>query len=290
MGRPNVGKSSLLNVLIGHKIAIVSNKPQTTRTKITGILTEGDTQLVFIDTPGLHKPKTALGQYMVRKISDSVSGVDGAILMVEAHEPGAEELDLINRFKTLKIPAVLVINKIDTLKHKSELAEVISRYSVLFAFKTVVPASVKNGEGVDIILNAIKEFCVAGPHFFDDDDVTDQPEKVIVSEIIREKILRLTDKEIPHGIAVAIEKMSERTGQSGAVTDIEAIIYCEKESHKGILIGKNGEMLKKIGSRARQDLEVFFDIKINLQLWIKVKEDWRNRQGLLYSLGFDDRE
>lgn len=290
VGRPNVGKSSLLNEMIGQKVAIVSSKPQTTRTRIMGILTKEETQLVFIDTPGLHKPRTRLGDYMVKSVRESVSGVDAALLVVEAgHEITVAEKELIEKFKSMGLPAVLAINKIDLLSDKSVMIKQITELSNAYSFEAVVPVSALNGSGVEDLLKELMALSQPGGHFFESDALTDQPERVLASEIIREKLLRLLDKEIPHGIAVAVERMHERDDQSG-ITDIDATIYCEKSSHKGIVIGKGGAMLKKVGSYAREDMERFFDCKINLQLWVKVKEDWRNRDGVLRNFGFSDKD
>lgn len=287
VGRPNVGKSSLLNQMLGQKIAIVSSKPQTTRTRIMGVLTEEETQLVFIDTPGMHKPRTELGNYMVRSVSESVSGVDACLLVAEAgYDPSQTELALIEKFKRLGLVAVLALNKIDLLKNKEEMMEQILHYSKAFDFDAIVPVCAQDGRGVDELKDELKKLAQPGGHFFDDDTLTDQPERVLAGEIIREKLLRLLDKEIPHGTAVVVEKMKTRPDGSGIV-DMDATIYCERDSHKGIIIGKGGSMLKKVGSFARQDMERFFDCKINLNLWVKVKEDWRNRQGVLRSLGYD---
>ena len=287
VGRPNVGKSSILNAMIGQKVAIVSNKPQTTRTRIMGVLTEGDDQLVFIDTPGMHKPKTSLGKYMVRSVNESVSGVDACLLVTEAdREPTQTELMLIEKFKSLDLPAILAINKIDTLKNKEVLMAQILKYSKLYDFAAIVPVSAHDGDGINELKEALKEFAMEGGHFFEEDALTDQSERNLAAEMIREKILRLTDREIPHGTAVVVEKMRTRDDGSD-IMDVDATIYCEKDSHKGIIIGKGGSMLKKISSRARQDMENFFDCKVNLQTWVKVKEDWRNREGLLKSFGFD---
>lgn len=287
VGRPNVGKSSILNAMIGQKVAIVSNKPQTTRTRIMGVLTEGDDQLVFIDTPGMHKPKTSLGKYMVRSVNESVSGVDACLLVTEAdREPTQTELMLIDKFKSLDLPAILAINKIDTLKNKEVLMAQILKYSKLYDFAAIVPVSAHDGDGINELKEALKEFAMEGGHFFEEDALTDQSERNLAAEMIREKILRLTDREIPHGTAVVVEKMRTRDDGSD-IMDVDATIYCEKDSHKGIIIGKGGSMLKKISSQARQDMENFFDCKVNLQTWVKVKEDWRNREGLLKSFGFD---
>ena len=287
VGRPNVGKSSILNAMIGQKVAIVSNKPQTTRTRIMGVLTEGEDQLVFIDTPGMHKPKTSLGKYMVRSVNESVSGVDACLLVTEAdREPTQTELMLIEKFKSLDLPAILAINKIDTLKNKEVLMAQILKYSKLYDFAAIVPVSAHDGDGINELKEALKEFAMEGGHFFEEDALTDQSERNLAAEMIREKILRLTDREIPHGTAVVVEKMRTRDDGSD-IMDVDATIYCEKDSHKDIIIGKGGSMLKKISSQARQDMENFFDCKVNLQTWVKVKEDWRNREGLLKSFGFD---
>ena len=286
VGRPNVGKSSILNRLLGTKIAIVSSKPQTTRNRITGVLTEGEYQLVFFDTPGMHKPKNSLGKYMVRSVNESVGGVDCCMLVVEADKsPVQTELDFIDKFKALGMPAILVINKIDMIKDKEILMKQILEYSKLYDFEAIVPVSASDGNGMNELLEELKNQASEGGHFFEDDTLTDQPEKVIASEIIREKILRLCNAEIPHGTAVVIEKMKTR---ENGILDIDATIFCEKESHKRILIGKNGAMLKKISTFARQDMERFFDCKVFLQVWIKVKEDWRNRAQLLQNFGFDE--
>lgn len=287
VGKPNVGKSSLLNRLIGQKLAIVSRKPQTTRTRIMGVLTENETQLVFIDTPGLIKSNTALGDYMRRSVTESVAGVDACMLVVEAGDKISKaDEDLIGRFKKLNIPAILAINKIDLIPDKSILMEQIAKLNEEFEFTAIVPVSAKDGNGLDALKSELKGFAMEGGHFFSEDTLTDQPERVIAAEIVREKILRLLDKEIPHGVAVVTERMKEQ----GNVTHIDATIYTEKDSHKGIIIGKGGSMLKKIGTQARLDMEKFFDCKINLQLWVKVKEDWRLRPNILHSLGFDKKD
>lgn len=287
VGNPNVGKSSLLNSMLGHKISIVSNKPQTTRTRITGILTIDETQLVFIDTPGLHKPKTSLGKYMVKSINQSVLNVDACMLVVEAgKEINQQEIGLINKFKEINMPTILVINKIDLIKDKSILIDQINKFSQLFNFESVLLVSAQKNDGIQNLIDELKKQTQPGGHFFDDDSITDQPEKVIFSEIIREKLLKFLDKEIPHGVAVDIEMFKHR---DDGITDIHAVIYCEKESHKGIIIGKKGTLLKKIGTFARLDIENFFDYKVNLKLWVKVKEDWRNRERLLNSFGFDNK-
>lgn len=286
VGCPNVGKSSILNRVLGTKIAIVSSKPQTTRTKIMGVLTKGETQLVFTDTPGYHKPHNKLGEKMNQAVGDSIGGVDACLFVVEAKgDIKKGEYELLEKFKKLKVPVILAINKIDMIKDKEELLARIVQLSELFDFEAVVPVCASNGEHIDELVDEMKRLAFESPHFFPDDTLTDQPERVLAAEIIREKILRLMDKEIPHGIAVSIEKMRERDDKD--ILDIEAIIYCERESHKGMVIGKKGAMLKKISTYARQDLEAFFGIKVNLQTWVKVKEDWRNREGLIHNFGLD---
>lgn len=286
IGKANVGKSSILNRLLGQKIAIVSSKPQTTRTRIMGVLTTDDNvQLVFTDTPGYHKPRTKLGEKMVKAVSDSLDGVDACLLVVEPEGKLSEsEIALIDKMKKGKHPAVLAINKIDTVRDKERLMGRIAELSALYDFKAVVPVSAQDGNGLNILLSELKDLSFESEHFFPDDTLTDQPERVLAGEIIREKMLRLLDKEIPHGTAVSIEKMSER---DNGILDVEALIYCERESHKGIIIGKNGAMLKKISTYARQDMEKFFDCKINLKCWVKVKEGWRNREGLIHNFGLD---
>lgn len=287
IGRPNVGKSSLLNAIIGEKIAAVSSKPQTTRTKITGVLTKDNTQLVFIDTPGMHKAKDKLSENMLKQIDSSCASVEAALLVVDAAKKiGEPERQLLSSTIGSKTPVILVINKIDLFENKEELIPIISEYSKLYDFKAVIPISALNSDGVDIILDTLGEYAVDGPHYFPDDKFTDQPERVIISEIIREKLLELLSDEVPHGIAVDIESLSERDNRNGeGVMDISAVIYCERESHKGIVIGKNGSMLKRAGQLAREDIESFFMIKCNLQLWVKVKEGWRNREGLIKNFG-----
>ena len=286
VGKANVGKSSILNRLLGQKIAIVSPKPQTTRTRIMGVLTtEDNIQLVFTDTPGFHKPKTKLGEKMIKAVSDGMDGVDACLLVVEPEgKLNAAELELIAKIKKGKYPAILAINKIDTVHEKEKLMLRIAEISALYDFDAVVPVSAQTGDGLDALLDELKKLSVESEHFFPDDTLTDQPERVLAGELIREKMLRLLDKEIPHGIAVGIEKMSER---DNGLMDIEAVIYCERESHKGIIIGKGGKMLKEISTRARRDMENFFGCKINLKCWVKVKEGWRNREGLIHNFGLD---
>ncbi len=286
VGKPNVGKSSILNRLLGQKIAIVSDKPQTTRTRIMGVLTLDETQLVFTDTPGFHRPKTKLGEKMVKAVSDSISGVDACLFVVEPEgELKEAERELIEKFKQEKMPTVLAINKIDTVSDKSIIMKRILELTGEYNFEAIVPVSAAKSDGLDALTKELVALAVPSEHFFPDDTLTDQPERVIASEIIREKMLRLLDKEIPHGIAVGIEKMRERSDTD--LMDVEATIYCEKESHKGIIIGKKGATLKRISTYARQDMEKFFGCRINLQCWVKVKDDWRNREGLIHNFGLD---
>lgn len=289
IGRPNVGKSSILNKLLGQKVAIVSSKPQTTRTRIMGVLTEGKDQLVFLDTPGMHKPKNSLGDYMVRSINESVAGVDACLLVTEAGQEIREnEKMLIEKVKKLDLPCVLAINKTDTINDKEVILEQIIKYLKEMDFDAIVPVSAETGSKLDELKDELKKFTSEGGHFFPDDTLTDQPEKVLAAEMIREKILRLTEKEIPHGTAVVIERMKMRDDKN--LMDIDATIYCERDTHKGILIGKKGAMLKKISTYARQDMENFFGCKVNLKTWIKVKEDWRNKENLMRSFGFDSND
>ena len=286
VGCPNVGKSSILNRLLGQKIAIVSEKPQTTRTKIMGVLTEGDTQLVFTDTPGFHRPKTKLGEKMVQAVSDSVAGVDACLFVVEPAGVLREtEKELIEKFKKLKMPVILAINKVDTLPEKEVLMTRIAELSQVYDFESIVPVSAMRGINMDALLEELSKLAEESVFFFPEDTLTDQPERVIAAEMIREKLLRNLDREIPHGVAVSIEKMRER--EDSDIMDVEAVIYCEKESHKGIIIGKGGAMLKRVSTRAREDMEKFFMCKINLRCWVKVKEGWRNREGLIHNFGLD---
>lgn len=282
-GRPNVGKSTLTNALVGEKIAIVSNKPQTTRNRIIGIVSHGDTQLVLLDTPGFIRPRNRLGEYMVNVVQESVTDVDAVLFLVEPlPEAGPGEVALIERFRESCVPVILVINKIDTVE-VPQLLKVIAAYSALYDFEAVIPVSAKTGDGLPELLAEMDKLAVEGPHLFPDDEITDQPERQICAELIREKILLNLEKEIPHGTAVEITKFSER--ESG-ILDIDATIYCEKASHKGILIGKNGAMLRKIGSEARADMEAFLGAKVFLQTWIKVKENWRDSDVMLRNFGY----
>ena len=289
VGKPNVGKSSLLNRLLGAKIAIVSSKPQTTRTKIMGVLTLGETQLVFTDTPGFHKPHNKLGEYMNNAVGDCIGGTDSVLFVTEQRgELDDKELELIKKLKQEKRKVILAINKIDMLKDKKELFDRIVYLTKFYDFDAVVPVSATRGDGMDELEDELIKTACESVHYFPDDTLTDQPERVLAAEIIREKILRLMDKEVPHGIAVAVEKMREREDKD--ILDIDATIYCERETHKGMIIGKHGAMLKKISTFARQDLESFFEIKVNLHTWVKVKEGWRNKEGLIHNFGLDGQD
>lgn len=289
VGKPNVGKSYLLNRLLGAKIAIVSSKPQTTRTKIMGVLTLGETQLVFTDTPGFHKPHNKLGEYMNNAVGDSIGGTDSVLFVTEPRgELDDKELELIKKLKQEKRKVILAINKIDMLKDKKELFDRIVYLTKFYDFDAVVPVSATRGDGMDELEDELIKTACESVHYFPDDTLTDQPERVLAAEIIREKILRLMDKEVPHGIAVAVEKMRER--EDKGILDIDATIYCERETHKGMIIGKHGAMLKKISTFARQDLESFFEIKVNLHTWVKVKEGWRNKEGLIHNFGLDGQD
>ena len=286
VGRPNVGKSTLLNSILGEKVAIVSKKPQTTRNRITGILTEGENQFVFLDTPGLHKARTRLGDFMVRTTNETLGGVDTAILVVEAREAvGDIEAMLISRFKSEKMRAILVINKVDTVQ-AANIAKTIAAYAEAFDFDAVVPLSAKNGKGVDILLSECSKYLYESEWIFPDDIVTDQPERLVAAEIIREKLLRTLDEEIPHGTAVVIEEWKEKRG----VVSIRAEIYCEKASHKGIIIGKQGATIKKIGTYAREDMEKMLDARVFLDLYVKVKENWRDNEYNVTGLGYGREE
>lgn len=285
-GRPNVGKSTLTNALVGEKIAIVSSKPQTTRNRISAVLNRGDTQLILMDTPGFHKPRTRLGDYMVKVVRESVADVDAVLLVVEPiANIGAQEQELIGRIKESGAPSVLVINKIDTVE-KAELLRVMALYSAAHPFDAIVPISAKRGEGLDKLLSELQKFAAPGPQLFPDDMISDMPEKQICAELVREKLLLCLDKEIPHGTAVEVTKFSER---ENGIIDMDVTIYCEKDSHKGIIIGKKGAMLKKIGELARADIEAFMGAKVFLQTWVKVKENWRDSNAQLRNFGFTDQ-
>ncbi len=284
-GRPNVGKSTLTNTLVGEKVAIVSSKPQTTRNRICAILNRGDSQFVFVDTPGLHKARTRLGDYMVKVVRQSVADVDGVCLLVEpiAHI-GPPEEELIGRIKALGAPAALVINKIDTVE-KEDLLAVMDVYGQAHEWDAVVPISARTGDGVDELLEVLSCWLPEGPRLFPDDMVTDQPERQIMAEIVREKLLRNLDKEIPHGTAVEVTKFSQRDND---IIDCHVTIYCEKESHKGIIIGKKGAMLKKISTQAREDMETFMGAKVYLETWVKVKENWRDNLNAIQNFGYTE--
>ena len=284
-GRPNVGKSTLTNYLVGEKIAIVSNKPQTTRNRICGIVTCGDTQFVFVDTPGFHKPRTKLGDYMVGVTRESIADVDLTVLVVEPiASVGTQETVLLDQLKSKNCPVVLAINKIDTVE-KENLLAVIAAYSQAFDFAAIIPISAKTGDGVDALLSECEKYAVESPFLFPEDLTTDQPERQVMAEIIREKLLWCLDREIPHGTAVEITKFSER---DNGIIDIDATIYCEKASHKGIIIGKHGDMLKKISSMARADCEKFMGTKVFLTTWVKVKENWRDSDFLVRNFGYSE--
>lgn len=282
-GRPNVGKSTLVNALTGEKVAIVTPKPQTTRSRIFAVVNRGDTQFVLLDTPGFHKARTRLGEYMVNVVRESVADVDAVALVVEPVDNiGTQEQMLLERIKESGVPAILVINKIDTVK-KEELLRIIALYAGAFEFAAVVPISAKTGDGIGELLKEFEKFASGGPQLFPDGMVTDQPEKQIVAEIVREKLLICLDREVPHGTAVEVTKFSER---DDGIIDLDVTIYCEKQSHKGIIIGKNGEMLKKIGQQARIDIERFMGTRVFLQTWVKVKENWRDSQTAIKNFGF----
>ena len=283
-GRPNVGKSTLLNALVGEKIAIVSNKPQTTRNRITGVVNRGETQFIFMDTPGFHKARTRLGDYMVNVVRQSVADVDAVLLMVEPiANIGTQEQMLLDQLREEHIPTLLLINKIDTVEKETLLA-VIAAYSEAFDFAAVIPLSAREHQGLDTLLDELDQYAEEGPHLFPEDMNSDQPEKQVVAEIIREKLLWNLDREIPHGTAVEITRFSER---DSGILDVEATIYCEKASHKGIIIGKQGQMLKKISSQARADIERFMGMKTYLETWVKVKENWRDNMNLIRNFGYE---
>ena len=284
-GRPNVGKPTLTNALAGEKVAIVSNKPQTTRNRITAVCQRGETQFVFLDTPGFHKPRTRLGDYMVNVVRQSVADVDAVVLVVEpVASLGPQERELIASIKAANCPAVLAINKLDTVEPEKLLA-VIALYSEAYAFNAIVPISARTGDGVEELLKELDKFAVESPALFPEGVTTDQPEKQVCAELIREKLLLNLEREVPHGTAVEITRFSER---DDGIIDLEATIYCEKASHKGIIIGKHGAMLKKIGEDARKDIEEFMGTKVFLQTWVKVKEKWRDSNSLLRNFGYTD--
>ncbi len=286
VGRPNVGKSTLTNALVGEKVAIVSSKPQTTRNRICAVRSRGGTQFVFVDTPGLHRARTKLGEYMVGVVRQSVADVDAVCLLVEpVPNVGAPEAELIERIKSLGVPALLVINKMDTVK-KEDLLAVMGAYAQALEWTAVVPISAKNAEGLEELLDALEPLVPEGPHLFPEDMVTDQPERQVMAELLREKLLVCLDKEIPHGTAVEITRFSER--ESSGIIDVHATIYCEKESHKGIIIGKGGAMLRRVSTLAREDMERFMGTKVYLETWVKVKENWRDNLNLIHNFGYRD--
>ena len=285
-GRPNVGKSTLTNALVGEKVAIVSNKPQTTRNRITGIVARGDTQFVFMDTPGFHRARTRLGEYMDKVVRESVADVDAVLLVVEPIASiGRQEEELIAQIKASGIPAVLAVNKIDTVE-KGELLAVIAAYAAAYEFDAIIPISAKTGDGLEELLAQLGKYATEGPHLFPDDMYTDQPEKQLCAELVREKLLWKLDKEVPHGTAVEVTRFAER---EDGVIEIDVTIYCEKSSHKGIIIGKKGEMLRTIGEMARKDMERLLGAKVYLQTWVRVKENWRDSQFLLRNFGFSEK-
>ncbi len=287
VGVPNVGKSSLLNALVGRKVAIVSDKPQTTRNRIMGVYTKDDLQFVFLDTPGSHRPRTRLGDFMIKSIGEAVSGVDAGILVVEPTTVVRDaERELLERFRSQKLPVLLVLNKIDTLSDKSSLLACIDAWRQAYPFEAILPISALTGEGVSLLSQELSRYAIPSPHFFPADTVSDQPDRVIAAELLREQMLLQLREEIPHGIAVVVEHFEERETDRGPILEIDAEIFCERESHKGIVIGKRGAALKSIAAAARQEMETLFDTHVDLQCWVKVKEDWRNRQGLLNSFGY----
>ena len=291
IGRPNVGKSTLMNHLIGQKIAITSNKPQTTRNRIQTVYTDMERgQIVFLDTPGIHKAKNKLGEYMVNTAEHTLNEVDVILWLVEpSNFIGAGEQHIIEQLKKTKTPVILVINKVDTVS-RDKILEFIDTYRKVYDFAEIVPASALRAQNLDTVLDMIFKYLPYGPQFYDEDTVTDQPQRQIVAEMIREKALRSLEEEIPHGIAVSIEKMTERKSKGGSICDIEATIICERDSHKGIIIGKQGSMLKKIGTNARYEMERLLDCKVNLKLWVKVKKDWRDSDFLIKNFGYKEEE
>ncbi|HHT16465.1 MAG TPA: GTPase Era [Papillibacter sp.] len=282
-GRPNVGKSTLVNTLVGEKISIVTPKPQTTRNRIYGIVNRDETQFVLMDTPGFHKARTRLGQYMVGLVRESVAGVDAVALLVEPVENiGTQEQLLIQQIKANDVPAVLVINKIDTVK-KEELLKIIALYSGAHDFAAIVPISARNADGIDVLLDELEKFALEGPPLFPEDMVTDQPDRQIVAEIVREKLLLCLEREVPHGTAVEVTRFTER---DDGIIDLDVTIYCEKQSHKGMIIGKNGQMLKKVGQLAREEIEAFMGTKVYMETWVKVKDKWRDNAAMIRNFGY----
>lgn len=287
VGRPNVGKSTLMNNVVGEKIAIMSDKPQTTRNTIQAVYTDDESQVVFLDTPGIHKPKNKLGEIMVKAATDAFSNVDLILFVVDSSKKiGPGDRRIMEDLRGSKTPIVLVINKIDQIENKDELFDIIKIYDDEKMFKEIVPISALKGKNVKTLINVIKEDLEEGPKYFPDYMVTDQPERVLIAELIREKVLHYVDDEVPHGVAVEIERMKAR--QNKDIIDISAVIYCERDSHKGIIIGKGGRKLKGIGKSARQDIELLLGSQINLQLWVKVKENWRNLQNYINNFGLND--
>ncbi len=287
VGVPNVGKSSLLNALVGRKVAIVSDKPQTTRNRIMGVLTNNETQFVFLDTPGSHRPRTRLGDFMIKSIGEAVSGVDVGILVTEPTTVIRDtEMELLERFRSQKLPVLLVLNKIDTVADKTSLLACIDAWRQAYPFESILPVSALNGEGVALLANELEQYALPSPHFFPSDTTSDQPDRILAAELLREQMLLQLREEIPHGVAVVVEHFEETETDRGTLLEIDANIFCERETHKGIIIGKRGAMLKSIASAARAEMETLFDTHVDLQCWVKVKEDWRNRQGLLNSFGY----
>lgn len=287
VGLPNVGKSSLLNALVGEKVAIISPKPQTTRNRITGILTLDETQIVFIDTPGIHQPHTKLSKYMVAEINEGMADIELAIVVTEAFgklQPA--ELQLFERLQQRKTATIVVLNKIDLLEQKEEMMDKIQTISSQFGIDQIIPISALNRDGVEIILDIVKSSAVPGPHFFENDAYTDQPERVLIAEMVREKLLYHLREELPHGIAVVVESMKDRD-EDNSMIDLHVTIYCERDSHKGMIIGKGGKMLKRVATESRKEIEHFLDTKVNMQCWVKVKPDWRNREGAIREFGFN---
>ncbi len=291
VGKPNVGKSSLLNCMVGSKVAIVSDKPQTTRNRIMGVLTDGEVQLVFTDTPGQHRARNKLDEFMRRSIGEAMTDVEVCLLVVEPTDKiGENEQSLLRRLKSDKTPTILVINKTDLLEDKTRVLTCIDAWREAYPFDSIFPVSAKSGDGVKELLAHLRSFGVEGPHFFPEDALTDQPERVLAAEVIREKALHLLEHEVPHGIAVVIESWEERETANGTpIIDMDAVIVCEREAHKGIVIGKRGGMLRAIGTNARKELEILLDSKVNLQCWVKVREDWRNRAGQLQNFGYNNK-
>ena len=287
VGRPNVGKSTLMNAILGEKVAIVSSKPQTTRTRITGILTKDETQYVFIDTPGLHKPKNKLSSHMLKTAESSATDADAVLYVIDCTKKLHEQDEaMLKTIRDKKIACIIVVNKVDLLQDKSAMMPLLLRLSNEYNPYAIIPVSASEKDGLEEIMTAAEALAKPSVHFFPDDSFTDQPERVLAAEMVREKLLRLLNDEVPHGIAVTVESMSERDDKD--ILDISAVIYCERDSHKGIIIGKQGSMLKKIASSARRDLEQFFEIQVNLQCFVKVKEGWRNKEGLIRSFGLSE--